>query len=75
MKAVNVYEMNLIQTLKFMHKTIYGINSIIFPPKFREVDRQYPTRFSQNSFYYKRSACKTTSFSQPSLVQPFGTAS
>ena len=62
MKALNVYQINLIQTLKFMHKTKYGINPRIFLPKFREIDHQYPTRFSQNSFYYKRSACKTTSF-------------
>ena len=62
MKALNVYQINLIQTLKFMHKTKYGINPRIFLPQFREVDHQYPTRFSQNSFYYKRSACKTTNF-------------
>ena len=61
-KALNVYQINLIQTLKFMHKTKYGINLRIFLPKFREVDHQYPTRFSRNSFYYKISACKTTSF-------------
>ena len=59
-KALNVYQINLIQTLKFMHKTKYGINPRIFLPKFREVDHQYPTRFSQDSFYYKRSACKTS---------------
>ena len=63
MKALNVYQINLIQTLKFnTDKTKYGINPRIFLPKFREVDHQYPTRFSQNSFYYKKSACKTTSF-------------
>ena len=62
MKGLNVYQINLIQTLKFMHKTKFGINSRIFLPKFREADHQYPTRFPQNSFYYKRSACKTTSF-------------
>ena len=62
MKALNVYQINLIQTLKFMHKTKYGINPQIFLPKFCEVDHQYPTRFSQNSFSYKRSACKATSF-------------
>ena len=62
MKALNVDLINLIQTLKFMHKTKYGINPQIFLPKFREVDHQYLTRFSENSFYYKRSACKTTSF-------------
>ena len=55
-------QINLIQTLKFMHKTKYGKNPRIFLPKFREVDHQYPTRFSKNSFCYKRSACKTTSF-------------
>ena len=55
-------QINLIQTIKCMHKTKYGINPRIFLPKFREVDHQYPTRFSPNSFYYKRSACKTTSF-------------
>ena len=61
-KALNAYQINLIQTLKFIHKTKYGKNSRIFHPKFREVDHHYPTRFSQNSFCYKRSPCKTTSF-------------
>ena len=62
MKALNFYQINLSQSLKFMHKTKYGINPRIFLPKFREVDHQYPTRFSENSFNYKRSACITTSF-------------
>ena len=62
MKALNVYQINVIQRLKFMHKTKYGTNLRIFLPKFREVDHQYPTRYFQNSFHYKRSACKTTSF-------------
>ena len=43
MKALNVYQSSLIQTLKFMHKTKYGINPRIFLPKFREADHQYPT--------------------------------
>ena len=45
-----------------MHKTKYGTNTRIFLSIFREVDHKYPTKFSQNSFYYKRSAWKTTSF-------------
>ena len=45
-----------------MHKTKYGKNPRIFLPKFREADHQYPTRFSQKSLSYKRSACNTTSF-------------
>ena len=72
MKALNVYQTNLIQTLKFMHKTKYGMNPRIVLPKFREVDHRHLTRFSQNSFYYKRSAYKTTSFAITLSVQPFG---
>ena len=34
----------------------------MFLLKFREVDHQYQTRFSKNSFCYKMSARKTTSF-------------
>ena len=45
MKALNVYQINLIQTQKFTHKTKYGINTRISLPKFRNVDHQYPTRF------------------------------
>ena len=60
MKALNVYQINLIQTLKFMRKTKYGKKSRIFLPKFREVDHQYSTRFSQNSFCYKGSVVKPT---------------
>ena len=45
MKALNVYQINLIQTLKVMHKTKYGINPRIFLPKFLDLDHQFPTRF------------------------------
>ena len=62
MKALNIYQINIIQIIKFMHKTKNGINPWIFLLKFREVDHQYPIRFSQNSFYHKRSTCKSTSF-------------
>ena len=58
-----------------MPKTKFGINPRIYLPKFREVDHQYQTRFSENSFYYKKSACKTTSFAITPVVQPFRTAS
>ena len=74
-KALNVFQISLIQILKFMHKTKYGKSPRVFLLKFREVDHQHPTRFSQNSFCYKRSPCKTTSFAITSVVQPFGTVS
>ena len=50
MKALNAYQINIIQTLKFMRKPKQGINPRIFHSKFREVDLQYPTRFSHSSF-------------------------
>ena len=62
MKALKVFQLNIIQTLKFIHRTKYAINPQIFLHTFREEDHQYPTRFFQNSFYYKKSACKITSF-------------
>ena len=40
MKALKVYQINLIQTLKFMHKTKYGINPLILLPRFHELDHQ-----------------------------------
>ena len=58
MEVLNVYQANIIQTLKFMYKTKYGI----FLDKFRVVDRRHATKFSQKSFYYIASSCKTTNF-------------
>ena len=46
MKGLNVYQINIIKTLKLMHETKYRINPRSFPPKFRDVDYQNPTRFS-----------------------------
>ena len=50
MKALKDHQINIIQTLTFIHKTKYGI----FLSKFGEVDHHYPTRYSQNSFSYKK---------------------
>ena len=61
-KAPKFYQINIFETLKFIHKTKQGINPSIFLHQFREVDHQYPTTFSKNSFYDKRCAYKTTSF-------------
>ena len=57
-----LYQIILIQTLKFTHKNIHGVNPPIFLPKFRKVDHQYLTRFSKSSVYYKKSTYKTTTF-------------
>ena len=50
MKALNVYQINIFQTLKSIHKKKYGIKPRIFLQQFYEVNRQYPTTFPQNNF-------------------------
>ena len=62
MKALNVYQASIFQTLKFMHETKYGINPRFSTHQYCEADHQYLTRISQNGFYYKKSAWKITSF-------------
>ena len=46
MKALNVYQVNIFQPLKFMYETKYGINPRIFIHQYREVDHKYLRRFS-----------------------------
>ena len=46
MKALNVYQVNIFQPLKFMYETKYGINPRIVIPQYREVDYKYLRRFS-----------------------------
>ena len=61
MKALNFYQINIIQSLKIMQKTVYETNCWLFLHQFREIDHQYPTRFFQNSWHYENPACKITS--------------
>ena len=49
LKEINVYQISLIQTLKFRHKTKYGIKKLIFLPIFGEVDHQYLTCFPKSA--------------------------
>ena len=50
MEVLNFYQINLIQTIKLMHKLKYEINPRVFIPNFCETGHQHPTKFSQNSF-------------------------
>ena len=58
MIALNVYYLNIIQNFKSMHKAKHGTNPRIFFHKFHAKDHQYQPGFSQNRFYYKKSARK-----------------
>ena len=63
MKVLNIYQINIMQILKFMHCIKLSTNPRVFSDQFRKVDHKYPTRSSQNNFYYKNTTMKSTSFS------------
>ena len=62
MNVLNVYQINIFQTLRFMYKTKNNSNPRIFDKMFREIHHKYPTRFSRNNFEQPRIITKTTSF-------------
>ena len=63
MKVLNVYQINIMQILKFMHSIKLSTNPRVFSNQFQEVDHKYPTRSSWNNFYYGNTTLKSTSFS------------
>ena len=62
MNVLNVYQINVFQTLRFMYKTKYNLNPRVFDDMFNEIHHIYATRFSRNNFEQPRTITKTTSF-------------
>ena len=44
MNALNVYQINIFQILRFMHKHKLNKNPKIFANLFNKIDHKYPTR-------------------------------
>ena len=61
--ALNVYQINIYQHLKFMHKFINNQNPSVFSDFIKRPDHKYPTNFSQSSFYLKRYSLNSTKYS------------
>ena len=62
MNALNVYQINIFQVLKFMYKSKHNLNPRMFDNTFTEIHQGYPTRFSRSNFKQPKIITKTTSF-------------
>ena len=62
MNALNVYQINIFQILRFMHKHKLNKTPKIFANAFNKIEHKHPTRYSRS--YYKQPKLKTknTSF-------------
>ena len=63
LNALNVYEINIYQHLKFMYKFINNQIPSIFSDFIKRADHKYPKNFSQSSFYLKRYSLNSTKYS------------
>ena len=46
---LNIYQLNIYQTLNFMFKTKQNTTPTIFQQRFRTINHKYPTKFSANN--------------------------
>ena len=62
MNALNVYQINIFQVLKFMYKSKRNLNPRLFDNTFTEIHHGYSTRFSRSNFKQPKIITKTISF-------------
>ena len=60
--ALNIYQINNFQVLKFMYKAKHNLNPRVFDNTFTEIHHRYPTRFSRSNFKQPNIITKATSF-------------
>ena len=62
-KVLNIYKLNIYQILNFVFKTKANTAPRIFENQFTEIQHQYSTRFSKNSFVESQLVYSQTKFS------------
>ena len=62
MTALNVYQINIFQVLKFMYKSKHNLNPRVSDNTFKEIHHGYPRRSSRSNFKQPKIITKTTSF-------------
>ena len=62
MKVLNIYKHNIYQILNFMFKIKANTAPCIFQNQFTEIQHQYSTRFSKNSFVESQLVYSQTKF-------------
>ena len=60
---LNVYQLNLYQTLIFMFKLKHKMIPEVFQSQFSVINHRYPTRYSSNSFKIPKTSLHKTDFS------------
>ena len=63
LNVLNVYQINIYQSLIFMYKFNNKMTPTIFNTLFKKIEHAYPTRFSNNNFVQPKTFSKTTNFS------------
>ena len=62
MNALNVYQINIFQILRFTHKHKLNKNPKIVANSFNKIEYKYPTRYSRNNYKQPKLKTKNTSF-------------
>ena len=62
MNALNVYQINIFQILRFMHEHKLNKNPKIFANSFNMIEHKYPTKYSRNNYKQPKLKTKNTSF-------------
>ena len=62
MNALNVYQINIFQILKFIYKAKHNLNPRVPDNAFTEIHHRYPTRFSRSNFKQPKIITKVTGF-------------
>ena len=62
LNALNVYQINIFQTLNLMFKSQHRLSPIVFQNMFKKVKHKYPTNFANNNFKTPNFNLKSTRF-------------
>ena len=63
LKILNVYQLNIFQTLTFMQKTKLKQTPKIFSQTFQPITHKYPTKYAKNNFVKPKPKLKISNFS------------
>lgn len=63
LRALNIYQINIYQTLLFMYKIRNNLAPNILKSNFQHINHKYPTRHSAHNFQQPKTISKRTSFS------------
>ena len=63
LNALNIYQINIFQTLVFMFKLKNNMAPKVFQNQFKSIQHKYPTKYSLQNFKQPKTISKLTKFS------------